>query len=139
MTKLWNCIWSIKTWAKNIWNCIWSIKTWAKNIWNWIWCLLILKKNLKLYLILEITLCWGLFKSPVRNHEHPPRPQLRHYQPNHVQSNMPLIATTHIMFDVQLHTIHQVSSQEPSTSFKRLCKHNLFLCQYLSELSLFYV
>ena len=119
------------------------------------------------------------FKSPVRNLQHPPSPQLILSQTNHVWSwsnfqDRPLstykpdpwyqkwpppsslhsgtlnvhhapyfvflsqimsnldqtfsvgpLATTNIIFDVQLDSILQVSSQEPLTSFKPHCNQNL--------------
>ena len=46
------------------------------------------------------------------------------------------LATTNIIFDVQLDPILHVSSQEPSTSFKPLCYKNLFLSRSLAELNL---
>ena len=46
------------------------------------------------------------------------------------------LSTTNIIFYVQLDPILQVSSQEPSTSFKSLCKQRLILSRSLAELSL---
>ena len=47
------------------------------------------------------------------------------------------LPTTNIIIDVQLDPILQVSSQEPSTSFKPHCNQKLFLSGSLAELSLY--
>ena len=61
-------------------------------------------------------------KSPTRNPQHPPSPQLSISHPNKVRSwsnfqDRPLSNQKHNL-DVQLDTILKVSSQEPSTSSK---------------------
>ena len=67
------------------------------------------------------------FKSPVRNHQHPPRPNFSFI--SKIMSDLyqtfmidPL-TTTHFILNVQLHQILLVSSHEWSKSSKPPCNH----------------